>query len=60
MILANLDIREEIKNAGVCNWHIANRMGVNDSTFSRWLRTEMSEERKTKIRQIIAELTSQG
>lgn len=56
MKIANEDIRNEIKAAGLCMWHISDELGMNDSYFSKKLRHEFSAEEKAKIRSIIAKL----
>lgn len=57
---ANQDIRQEVQQAGLKLWQIADKFGCSDGNFSRKLRKEFSEEDKTKIRQIIAELTREA
>lgn len=52
----NIDIREAIKNSGFPYWAVAERLGITDSTFSKWLRKELSEEKKQKILGAIEEL----
>lgn len=49
----NIEIRNAIFSNNIKKWEIANMLGVTDSTFSRMLRTEMSEETKKKILDII-------
>lgn len=58
--IANADIRNEIESSGVKKWEIAAKLGVHHSTFSIWLRFEMSDELKEKIRTAIKELEEQG
>lgn len=54
--MKNKDIRETAKQAGVCLWQIAERLGMNDGNFSRKLRRELNQEEREKIMGIIAEL----
>ena len=49
----NIEIRNAIFTNNIKKWEIANALGVTDSTFSRMLRTEMSEKTKNKILEII-------
>lgn len=56
MKIANQDIRNEIEASGLKKWHIADRLGIADTTFSVKLRHELSPEYKEKIRSIIAKL----
>ncbi len=58
--MSNLDIRKEAKEAGVNLWQIADKLGIQDSGFSRKLRKELSDEEKAKIRDIIAELKGEN
>ena len=45
----NQEIRNAIKAAGVKQWQVAKQCGVTEYTFIRWLRDELSEERKKAI-----------
>jgi hypothetical protein len=57
---ANLDIKTEVKSAGLKLWQIAYEMGIqSDSNFSRKLRRELPAAEKDNIRQIIARLAAQ-
>jgi hypothetical protein len=56
MPLANKDIRETAKGAGVKLWQIAIRYGCTDGNFSRKLRQELPEGEKVKILNIISKL----
>ena len=55
----NLDIREYARNKGIPFWRIAEKYGMADSNFSRMLRHEVPEEKKTEIRSIIDELAAE-
>ena len=54
--MSNKDIREAAKNAGICLWQIADRLGMNDGNFSRKLRRELPPKEREKIFDIINEL----
>lgn len=56
MELANREIREKAKAAGVKLWQVASAYGCNDGNFSRKLRKELPKAEKERIRAIIAEL----
>lgn len=56
---ANAKIRKAAKNAGVCLWQIAERIGVNDGNFSRKLRRELPPEEQEKIMGIINDLAAE-
>ena len=54
--MKNQDIRQEIRQAGLYMWQVAEKIGLNDGNFSRLLRRELSDKRKAQIRAAIAEL----
>ena len=54
--MANKEIRNEIAGAGLKMWQIAQQLKVSESTFTRLMRVELSNEKKTEIRAIIEEL----
>ena len=58
--MCNKEIREAAEQAGVCLWQIAERLGVNDGNFSRKLRRELSENDRTRVMEIIAELAKEA
>jgi len=45
-VKANLDLREQAKNAGVYLWQIAAAIGVSEPTFNRCMWVEMPENEK--------------
>lgn len=45
----NIEIRNRAKRCGVFFWEIAKEIGVYPSTFTVWMRTEMSDERRQKV-----------
>ena len=47
--LNNLEVRELIERKRVNYYEVATALGIDRSTLSRWLQTELSEERKTKV-----------
>jgi predicted XRE-type DNA-binding protein len=51
----NVEIRQKIKDAGLPFWFVADRLGIADTTFSKWLRKELSEEIKQDILNVIAQ-----
>ena len=57
--MSNIDIREDIKAAGLKLWQIAYALGIkSDATFSRKLRLELPENEKARIRAVIEQLKS--
>lgn len=55
--MCNVDIRREVRAAGLKLWQVADALGVADCNFSRQLRHELPDEKKDAIRKIIAELS---
>lgn len=54
--MANHDIREAMRKAGVRQWQVAYRYGLNDGNFCRLLRAELPAEKKERIFRIIEEI----
>ena len=52
----NSEIKMAIKNSGMKQWQVAKACKVAESTFVRWLRDELSEDRKAMILSAIDEL----
>lgn len=45
----NLDVRLKIKQNRLCHYEVAREMGVSEFTFCKWLREEMSEDKKKLV-----------
>ncbi len=52
----NIKVREKIAKSNLKKYQIAEKIGINCFTFSRWLQTEMTPERKARVMDAIAEL----
>ena len=52
----NQEIRKIIEESGLKKNQIANEIGITVYTFSHWLQTDLSEERKTRILKAIEKL----
>lgn len=55
---SNLDIRNKLKNEGIKQWQLAEKMGIGEMTLLRKLRRELPTEEKQKIFAIIEELAT--
>lgn len=55
--LANKQIRNAAKEAGICLWQVAEKLGINDGNFSRKLRRELPPAEREKVLDIIRELS---
>ena len=42
--MANMIVRDELKQRGVHHWELAHALGVSEQTLVRWLRFELSED----------------
>ena len=58
-MVANQQIREAAKSAGVKLWEVAAKVGVTDSNFSRKLRQELSQAETARILAIISDLAAE-
>jgi hypothetical protein len=51
--MANLEIRTKMKKEEVCQWEVADCMGISEFTLTRWLRKELSDEQKGTVMEAI-------
>lgn len=56
----NALIRKTAKKSGVKLWEIADKLGIQDSAFSRKLRRELPEEEQRRIIGIIETLAKEA
>ena len=52
----NQEIKKAIREAGLKQWQVAKACGVVESTFIRWLRDDLTAERREQIMNAIATL----
>ena len=45
----NKDIKEKIKSAGLHQYQVADLCGISETTLVRWLRYELTPDKKEKI-----------
>lgn len=57
--MRNKEIKEYIKSKNIPMWRVAEKLGIADSSFSRMLRYEISEEKKSQIKAIADELAAE-
>ncbi len=57
--MENLELRIKIKNNRLKNYEIANELGVSEFTFSRWLREELSAEKRSLVTAAIEKLVQE-
>lgn len=58
--MANEEIRQKAKQSNVTFWMIADEMGMAESTFTRLMRHELSEDQKQSILQMIEKISKEG
>lgn len=54
---ANQDIRDYAAKKGVYFWEIAMELGISEPTMTRWMRAELTADKRREIRQIIDKIT---
>lgn len=54
--MANKEIRERARIENIKFWRIAQALGIAASTFTVWIRTEMSDEKKKLVMNAIDEI----
>ena len=52
----NLDIRIKIKENRLCHYEVAAKIGVSEYTLCRWLREELSEDKRNTILKAISDI----
>lgn len=57
--MSNADIKAAAKSNKVFLWEVARKLKISESTFTRWLRTEMNAADKQQIFTIIDELAAE-
>jgi hypothetical protein len=53
----NQDIKTAIKGVGLHQYQVADQMGIAETTLVRWLRYDLSDEKRTQINDAINELS---
>lgn len=53
----NQEIRLLIQENHLKYWQVAFKVGIADTTFSKWLRMPLDAEHKARVEKAIAELT---
>jgi DNA-binding LacI/PurR family transcriptional regulator len=56
MNLNNIEIRTAIEKKRLRFYEVADEIGINTCTFSRWLQRELSEEKKKRVLDAIARI----
>ena len=54
--MKNNDIRQMIRVLRLHHYEVAERIGISETTFCVWLRSELTEERRSRVMKAIEEL----
>ncbi len=54
--LRNEQIRTAMHRSGVRQWEVAEKLGISEFTYCRWLRTELPKDKKVQILQAIKDV----
>lgn len=57
--MCNIDIRAAAKQNGIFLYVIADKLGISEPTMTRLMRRELPAEKKTQIKEIIAEIAAE-
>lgn len=52
---ANREVREALQNKGMKQWELADMLGISEFTLTRWLRKELTEDKKELLLKAINE-----
>ena len=52
----NKQIKELMKENSIFMWQVAKKLKVNECSFSKWFREELSEERKQRVLSAVEEI----
>ena len=50
--MCNEDLRNEIRIANVKQWEVADAIGISEMTMVKWLRKELSPDKKAMVRNV--------
>ena len=54
--MKNNDIRQMIRVLRLHHYEVAERIGISETTFCVWLRSELTEERRSRVMNAIEDL----
>jgi len=57
---ANGDIRTAIQESNLYKWQVAQQLGIHENTFYRWMRKEMSLDKKKIVMEAISKIKKEG
>ena len=57
--MANTEIRSKMREAGLAQWRVADEIGIGEYTFVRWLRKELTAEKRERVLAAIDKLVAE-
>lgn len=54
--MVNIEIRQQLLLNAIKNYQLADAIGINQSTLSVWLRTELNDERRERVEKALNQL----
>ncbi len=52
--MCNKDLRDEMRIANVRQWEVAEAIGISEMTMVKWLRRELDDGKKARVREGIS------
>ena len=56
----NIEIRKAMMRADIRQWELAEAIGVSEVTICRWLRTELSDDKKDALLDVIKRMEEEN
>lgn len=56
---SNAEVRQSIAENRLLKWEVAEKIGITDSQFSRWLRRELPPDKRERVLQAIEQLSKE-
>lgn len=58
--MQNETIRKSISDSGLKYWEVADAIGIADTTFAKWLRHELPDDKQKQILAVINQMKKEG
>lgn len=59
MLKANVKIRDALKNKGIYQWQLAEKLNISEFTLTRYLRKELSKEQQAEMLKTIEKMAKE-
>lgn len=57
--MANAEIREILRKRRIRHYEVADRLGISEYTFCKWLRTELPPDKREEVLEAIKKIESE-